>query len=133
MGVWGPGNLEEDTAEEHLNWLLQPLLQQIAETAGNPTAMEPDEYDSVAMMCNIEIIACLAEGIGTNADEGRLHLPVAMPSVQTVRTWRSAYLEVWDDHIVKLGASDQHREQRRAVIVRTFERLERVAAFAEGK
>ena len=32
MGTWGPGNLDSDTAEEHLVIALEPLLAQITRT-----------------------------------------------------------------------------------------------------
>jgi hypothetical protein len=67
MGVWGSGNFDEDMAEEHLAEVPRPLLQQIEEAAGDagdPSAMEPDEYGGAAMLCNMEIIACLAEHLG---------------------------------------------------------------------
>ena len=83
--------------------------------------MQPDEYDSVAMMCNLEILTCLATGLTTR-------LPVRWPDVEEVASWTTAYLKVWDAYIDRLAPEPEHKKKRRDVVVATFERFQRVAA-----
>jgi len=119
MGTWEPGNFENDAASEYLDDLTRPLIEHVEQTAVNPAAMEPDELDSVVMICNIEMLACLAEGLAK--DDGVIR--VELPRPTKIKKWKNAYLKVWDRYIAELNPTNAHKARRREVIVNTFDRL----------
>ncbi|MBL8717245.1 MAG: hypothetical protein JNL79_14760 [Myxococcales bacterium] len=44
---------------DHLSILTARLVEEIeAAMAGDPVALEPDEYAGVAVPCNVELLAC---------------------------------------------------------------------------
>ena len=130
MGTWGPGNFENDAAAEYLQELCQPMLDQIEAAVKEASLLEPDEYDSEIMMCNIEILACWSEHLGRfsrSLIQDALY-PCVLPPPTTVAEWHRIYLEVWDGYIDQIGPSPDYKRDRRSVIVDSFQRLERIAA-----
>ncbi|NPC72040.1 MULTISPECIES: DUF4259 domain-containing protein [Corallococcus] len=122
MGTWGFGNFENDTAGEHLVGVVRPLLQQIADTVRDEALMAPDEYDGVAMISNLEIIACLAESLGKSS-ESKTAPGMELPPPATIEKWREDYLRVWDGYIDQLNPKPDFKRRRRKVIQTTFERV----------
>ena len=61
MGSWGPGNFDNDCACDHLYGIVQPLIERVRKTVSNPLDMELDEPTSMVMMCDLEILALIAE------------------------------------------------------------------------
>lgn len=122
MGTWGPRNFENDTAGELLHALTSSLIAQIEEAVADPECLEPDQYEAVAVVCHVEILAALAEGL---RHEGGAAFD--LPTPDAVEGWREATLAVWDAHIDALNPTPEHKVQRRAVIVESFDRLARAA------
>ncbi len=62
MGTWGKGNFDSDTTADHLSILAGRLLDETkAAMAGDPIELEADEYWGVAVPCDVEPLALLAE------------------------------------------------------------------------
>lgn len=54
MGTWGTGNFDDDTAADHLSILVSRLVREVTDAmAGDPVALEADEYWGVAVPCNL--------------------------------------------------------------------------------
>ena len=128
MGSWGIYNFDNDTACDQLYEMVNPLIEQIRKTASNPTQMEPDEATSSRMMCNLEILLRLAEGVrdGEQNVIADLNYGNILPSKQEIAKWRDDYLRVfleycpkWDPSVLKSG--------RLEVIQGTFGRLIQLA------
>ena len=122
MGTWGPGNFQDDTAADHLSGITARLVKEIeAAMAGDPVAIEPDEYWGVAVPCNIELLALLREQgfVGATA-----------PKRSILVEWKQRFLAQWDGAIDALATGpefESYKTQRRAVLVQTFDRLIGVA------
>jgi len=127
MGIWGPGNFDEDAAAEHVTIQTAPLLAQIASSMGSVSTITPDEYDSVALLANLEMLACLSEGLG-----GARPVALGLPTPSTVAKWRSSYLARWDETIDEMHPKAGFREARRRIIETTFDRVLRASARENG-
>ncbi|MFI0895452.1 DUF4259 domain-containing protein [Streptomyces sp. NPDC020983] len=115
MGTWGAGNFDSDTAADHLGELAGRLVGEVAEAmAGDPVELEPDEYWGVAVPCNLELLLLLKrqDWVG-----------VALPPAETIRAWQETFLTVWERTIDGLGPKPAYKDERRAVLNGTFERL----------
>lgn len=115
MGTWGAGNFDSDTAADHLSDLTARLVREIGDAMeGDPVELEADEYWGVAVPCNVELLAMLAE---------QRWVGVTLPDAATAQAWKAKLLAAWDRSIDALGPSDAYHRERRAVLVRTFDRL----------
>ncbi|MEV4412314.1 DUF4259 domain-containing protein [Catellatospora sp. NPDC049609] len=115
MGTWGSGNFDSDTASDHLSIVVDRLVTEVAEAmAGDPVAIEPDEYWGVAVPCNLELLQVLAQA-GYAA--GRL------PEAGVVEEWKKTFMAVWERTIDDLGPSPDFKQARRSVLNRTFDQL----------
>lgn len=124
MGTWGPGNFDNDTAADHLSTFTARLRDEIAEAiAGGPTQIAADEYDGVAVPCNVELLALVAEQQWTGT---------VLPDPATVRSWKHTYLTIWDDSIDELAPAAAWKKERRAVLARSFDRLARASERLHG-
>ncbi|RZT77821.1 uncharacterized protein DUF4259 [Micromonospora violae] len=119
MGSWGNGNFDNDTAADHLGILTDRLIAEVAEAmSGDPVEIEPDEYWGVAVPCNLELLHLIAQQnyVGAN-----------LPDPDTIADWRTKFLTVWEGAIDDLEPTPDHKEQRRAYLVRTFDQLAELA------
>lgn len=115
MGDWGTGNFENDTAADHLSMLTDRLITEVADAmAGDPVGIEPDEYWGVAVPANLELLSLLAR-------QG--YVGASLPEADVVEGWKKTYMAVWEGSIDELEASAGYREERRAVLIRTFDEL----------
>lgn len=122
MGTWGAGNFDSDTAADHLGEVTGRLVREITDAmAGDPVELEADEYWGVAVPCNVELLAMLAE---------QRWVGVTLPDEATARAWKAKLISAWETSIDGLDPSDAHRRDRRDVLERTFDRL--IAAVARG-
>lgn len=120
MGTWGTGNFDSDTAADHLQLVTSRLVAEVAEAmSGDPVEIEPDEYWGVAVPCNLELLHLIAQ---------QNHVGAELPDPDTIADWKSRFLAVWNDAIEDLAPQPGYREQRRAVLVRTFDELADLAA-----
>lgn len=119
MGTWGSGNFDSDTARDHLSIVIDRLVDEVAEAmAGDPVAIEPDEYWGVAVPCHVELLDVLTRA-GYTSDR-TLH-----PAV--VAEWKQHFMAVWEQTIDGLEPAPGYREERRSVLVKTFDRLAEAA------
>ncbi|GAA2064307.1 DUF4259 domain-containing protein [Streptomyces sp. XM4011] len=120
MGTWGSGNFESDPAREYLSSFLDGLVAEIAEAMdGDPVAIEADEYEGVVVPCRLELLHVLIRAGHTSDTPLRPEL---------VRHWKQRYLAVWERTIDELEPAPGFKEERRAVLNRTFDQLAEAAA-----
>lgn len=119
MGTWGSGNFDDDTAADHLSILTDRLIAEVAAAmSGDPVEIEPDEYWGVAVPCNLDLLHLIAQQnyVGAN-----------LPDPTTIVEWKTKFLAVWDEASDGLAPIESYKEQRRAVLVQTFDQLEVLA------
>jgi hypothetical protein len=71
-----------------------------------------DESNGQTIMAAVEVLAVLCE---------QLHATPPAPS--QVAAWRDDYLRAWESYIDALRPKAGYKEERRAVIIKTFDRL----------
>lgn len=118
MGTWGVYNLDSDGARDHLDSIIEQLVETIegcfaAEAVAN---LSLDVGNSV-LLPTIDVLVLLCE-----------HYK-ASPSVDPtqVAAWRTTFLEIYDASIEEYGAKPTYRVKRREVIDYTFMKLEKLA------
>ncbi|MFI5532912.1 DUF4259 domain-containing protein [Kitasatospora sp. NPDC051853] len=115
MGTWGSGNFESDAALDHLSIVVDRLVSEVAEAmADDPVAIEPDEYWGVAVPCNLELLHVLAQA-GYARDD--------LPEAEVIEGWKRTFMAVWERTIDGLEPSPRFKDERRAVLNRTFDQL----------
>ena len=112
MGTWAAGNFDNDNAGDYVYELVGGLVKQIESTVASESKMEPDRSSSVIMMCNVELVWVLCR-----------HLNMTPPKAATVEEWKQKYLAVWEAYIDQLSPKAAYKQQRRAVLVQTFDQL----------
>jgi hypothetical protein len=124
MGTWGAGNFDNDTAMDHLYEVAQPLVEQIERFLADPTLMDhnPPDGDTLGdvAMANIELLCRIA---GSTRDPAYAIRGGMLPPPETVEEWKSRFLAAWDVCIDGYSPRGGYKEQRRAVIVATFDQL----------
>ncbi|MFJ5118634.1 DUF4259 domain-containing protein [Kitasatospora sp. NPDC088548] len=122
MGTWDSGNFDNDTAADHLSGVTARLIGEIEQAmAGDQVELEPDEYWGVAVPCNLELLHLIASQHYVGAE---------LPPADVVEAWKETFLSVWERSIDDLDPSPGHKEERRAVLLRTFDNL---AALARSR
>ncbi|MFG2624900.1 DUF4259 domain-containing protein [Streptomyces sp. NPDC048473] len=115
MGTWGSGNFDSDTAADHLSGITERLVSEITEAmADDPVGLEPDEYWGVAVPCNVELLCLIAE---------QHYVGAAVPEAVVVEGWKKTFMDVWERTIDGLEPEPAYKEERRAELTRTFDRL----------
>ncbi|MFE5852653.1 DUF4259 domain-containing protein [Streptomyces sp. NPDC056500] len=115
MGTWGAGNFENDTAADHLSILTDRLITEVADAmAGDPVEIEPGEYWGVTVPANLELLSLLAR-------QG--YVGALLPETEVVEEWKKTYMAVWEGSIDGLMPSPGHKDERRTVLIRTFDEL----------
>ncbi|MGW4480525.1 DUF4259 domain-containing protein [Rhodococcus triatomae] len=122
VGVWGPGNFDSDTVADGLGMLTDRIVDDITAEFEDDSRLEPDEWGGELVPAWLEILTEIAE-------TGRVG--VSFPPTPVLVDWRDRYLRVWDGYIDELEPTVDHRIERRAVLVGTFERALAVAAERE--
>lgn len=122
MGVWGAANFDNDTAFCFaLDAVIKPLSAQLRRVIENPALADPEEDASFKVMAAAEMLAVLCE-----------ELRLAPPPTELVEDCRDLCLRGWDEGIDKLDPKPGYKEERRAVIAATFERLLKVCQHWES-
>ena len=60
------------------------------------------------------------------------HAGLSMPEAETIQNWKTKYLAVWDKYIDGLVPKPGFKEERRAVILKSFNRLIALCKSQEG-
>jgi hypothetical protein len=109
MARFGPGNFDEDAAADYAAEFVEVhLVKPITDAVRDPESLERDEWFGVVVPCMVEFLAAIAKV-----------RPGLLPDPEVIRGWKAAYLAVWD--------REGPWPERRAVLVRTFDRLIRQA------
>ena len=95
--------------------VVKPLVAHLRHIVANPALADPDTFASFKVMAAAEILAVLCE-----------QLRLTAPPMDLVEECRDVCLRGWDEGIDKLNPKPGHKEERRAVIAATFERLLKV-------
>ena len=122
MGVWGAENFGNDAACDFVqSAVVEPLTAQLRRIVENPALADPEEHASFEVMAAVEILAVLGEAVSAHP-----------PPSQLVEDCRDLCLRGWDEGIDKLSPKPGYKEERRAVIADTFERLLKVCRHWES-
>lgn len=121
MGTWAHGNFDNDTALDWLGDITGQLLDEIAEAMDSPESLEAGELDSDLVPCKIELLCAM--------DERGMH-PI-WPELKTLQQWKSIYLQAWDESIDELEPDEGYKQDRRAEIINTFDRMLALAHLAQ--
>ena len=120
MGAWSFGNFDNDDGADHICEIGQQLIEQIEKIIEDDLKLEPDEPESAIVLCNMEILCCLVDGIKTRD----IFLPIGqLPEWNTVKQWKAKYLAIWDSCISGLEPAEEYKQLRRQVISETFDRF----------
>jgi hypothetical protein len=111
MGAWGQGNFDNDTAADHLSTLMARLVGEVEQAMADPSQLEPDEYWGCAVPCTVEILTLLSS---------RQWVGATLPAPAAIGRWRDTYMQVWEDHIDDLEPTADYKQQRRAMLEKTF-------------
>jgi hypothetical protein len=112
MGTWGPGNYENDAALDFINEEADRYISVIEAIFGDEQRFLLDEDAEGMLMPSVEILSLLC---------ARCH--GVLPKDLDVAAWKSRYLEMYDHQIDGLEPDAEYKQQRRAVIEATFEKL----------
>ncbi|GLF94746.1 DUF4259 domain-containing protein [Streptomyces yaizuensis] len=125
MGTWGSGNFESDTAADHLSIVTARLVTEVAQAmAGDPVELEADEYWGVAVPCNLELLYLIA---------AQGHAGAELPQPQVVEAWKQAFMAVWERSVDGLDPAPGFKEERRARLLETFDRVAAAARSRAGR
>jgi hypothetical protein len=129
MGTWSFGNFDNDDAADHIAEIGQQLIGQIKEIIANDSKLEPDEPESAIVLCNMEILCCLVDGIKTRD----VFLPLGpLPTGDTVKQWKEKYLTIWDSYIDGLAPDKEYKQLRHQIISETFDRFLFLVSYRES-
>jgi hypothetical protein len=99
---------------------LRPITAQLRKVVENPALADPGEY-RFEVLAAAEVLAVVCEGINAYP-----------PPSELVEQCRDVCLRAWDEGIDKLDPRPRYKEERRAVIAATFERLLKVCRHWES-
>jgi len=120
MGTWDTGNFDNDGARDFLDELIERLSETVGEILADDQRAALDEDGEAVVMPTIDLLAVLCDRYGSTA-----------PAAATIVAWRERYPQIFDDQIDDLAPAAGFKDERRAVIVHTFERL-LDCAYADG-
>jgi hypothetical protein len=115
MGTWGAGNFENDAALDFIGDEIDRYISIIEDIFGNEGRFLLDEDAEGMLMPAVEILAVLCE-----------HCHGVLPEHLDVAAWKARYLAMYDDQIDGLEPQGDFKQQRRAVIEATFDKLVRI-------
>ena len=128
MGTWGPGNFDSDQALDRLDEVTRQLADDIGrvladennpkrDAQGNAlwSAADWDEEGESTLMPTVEMLCVLLETVGGHR-----------PDPDVVERWKAKKLAVFDAQAESMGARPGFLQERRRVIVETFDRLYRL-------
>jgi hypothetical protein len=125
MGTWGPGNFDSDDAVDYLSGIVRGFVETVEQLFAQGRAGLTDQGEG-RLMPTVEMISVLCDWCQGGPPAVRVVVP---PRPGMVRRWRQQYLQIYDEQIDGLlpPGGDSFGPERRAHIVRTFDRLEVLA------
>ncbi len=122
MGTWGPGNFDNDSANDYIDEFSQEMIDKIEGCFATEDGYSLDEGGEGVLMPTVEILSVLCERCSG--------LP---PEPEVVVRWKQAYLTNYDDQVDNLEPTPEYKIARRQVIEETFGKLEEQArTFADA-
>src|SRR6476646_1436739 len=113
MGTWGAGNFDSDGAFDFIDEQIDRYITLVTEIcADEEYRFRLDEDAEAELMPSIELLIFLCE-----------HCGGVLPTGLDIAAWKQRYLAMYDADINYLEPSPEIKEERRAVIERTFDRL----------
>ncbi len=112
MGTWGVGNFENDSALDYVDELAHTLAVKIDECLADEECSPIDEMGEAVIVPTVAILSTLHE---------HCHAPPPKPAI--VSAWKVGYLAIYDEQIDDLEPKAGYKEERRQVIVDTFDKL----------
>ena len=116
MGSWGTGNFQNDDALDYLGEVMHSLIGKLEEVVEHPIRAEADEPSNFEVMAAVEIITVLCENLNA--------IP---PEPDLVSKCQETFLKSWGKSIDGLDPKSGFKEERREVIVASFEKLKTIA------
>ncbi len=113
MGTWGEGNFDNDGALDYLAEITTGLVKTIEETLADEIMASLDEDGEAKLVPSLDILATLRENYSY----------IILPKVEKIESWKSSYLKIYDEQIDDLTLKQGYKEQRRATIEATFDKL----------
>jgi hypothetical protein len=123
MGTWGPGNFDSDDAVDYLSEVIRSFVDTVEQWFAQGRASLDDQGEG-RLMPTVEMITVLCDWCRGGPPAIRV---VAPPSPGVVRRWKQQYVKIYDAQIGALLPREGFAPERRATIVRTFDRLEVLA------
>ena len=111
MGTWSAGNFDNDGALDYAGGLVSSFAARIEAILSDEVMSRLDEDGERILMPSAELISVLCERSGC-----------APPQPAAIASWQERYLAIFDVQIEGL-AGEGYAQERRAVIVQTFETL----------
>ena len=111
MGTWGSGNFEDDTAADFIHMFTSDIIDEISKIIDDKNAIEPDEYEGVALPCKIEILTMITEK----------EWGCYAPSIEEVEEWKKKYLKVYDEYNISNVEYMDFILKKRRIINNTFD------------
>lgn len=112
MSTWGAGNFESNASIETAQRLIDRMtagVQQAFDVEGL-LWLHVDRDDWLVQQ--VELIRLLCE-----------HCDLTPPQPPRVEDWKNRFLAVYDDQLPGFGSGSPYRDDRRAVVVETFDAL----------
>jgi hypothetical protein len=116
MGTWSTGNFQNDQALDYLGSVMHSLIGKLEEIIEHPIRAEADEPSNFEVMAAVEIITVLCE-----------NLNAVPPKPDLVSKCQETFLTSWEKTIDGVGPVPGFKEERRAVIAASFEKLKAIA------
>ena len=115
MGTFGPGNFQNDGALDYVAELAVQLVERINDSLQGRKA-NPDELGETVLVPSVDILRLLCA-----------HCSAPVPEKTTIQAWKDKYLHIWNSRIDATHPAPGYKEERRAVIVQTFDNLLQLA------
>jgi hypothetical protein len=112
MGTWAEGNFDNDAALDFIGDEIDRYVGVIEAIFADEQRFRLDEDAEAMLMPSIEILSLLCD-----------HCGGVLPEDLDVAAWKARYLKIYDEHIDHLEPQGNYKQQRRAVIEATFDKL----------
>jgi hypothetical protein len=117
MGIWGYGNFERDDSLNVLGDLFEHIIQDIRETfSADSEKSLYDDFGESHIVANIDILITLFQH----------YRSYPSMNLEEIAKWKQDYLSTYDRTIHEYSDSIEYINQRRQVIIDTFDQLYRI-------
>lgn len=112
MGTWGAGTFQNDAALDFINTEIDRHVGAIEKIFSDESRYSLDQDAEGELMPRIEILLALCD-----------HCHGVLHEDMDIAAWKARYLAMYDEQIDGMEPGDDLKQQRRTVIVDTFDRL----------